>query len=138
MGFMRFLRFLAVAALTLLAVSPSPVRAAFTVITGTGSVTVSNNVATSGTGLISSTNFLSWSVTGPDGADVGGITNTISGLTTSSGTPIAAVYLVSNGTNATLPGTPATLPNTPVSNLQRRNSQFPSYSGDFTPGEPPL
>ncbi len=135
---MKLLRILAVLAL---AWSANTASAAFTLITGTGSVTTSGTgvttVATSGTGNISSTNFLSWSVVGPD--SVNGGSNTLGSFSTSSGTPIAAVYLVSNGANPTLSGVPATLANTANSNLQRRTAPN-TFSGDFSPpnGEPLL
>lgn len=83
--------------------------------TGTGSVSVSSNVATSGTGLVSATNYFSWSNVGADGANAG---STYTGTTTGG-----------IGFTATLLG---------PGHFERRNSQFPSYSGDFTPGEPLL
>lgn len=88
----------------------------YIVITGTGSVCMaSTNVAGSGTGNVSSSNYFSWDAVGADGVNAG---TSFSGATTGG-----------IGFTATLLG---------AGHFERRNSQFPSYSGDFTPGEPLL
>ncbi len=89
------------------------------VLTGTGMVTVTGSVPTTSvskaTGNVSFDDFYSWDGSGADGVNIGATTTG----TTTGGT----------GFTATLLGT---------GHFERRNSAFPSYSGDFTVGEPLL
>ncbi len=93
------------------------------VATGTGAVTVSgtppSTTATSGTGLVSTDNYYSWDGVGADGVAIG-----TPGSSSVSGTTTGGV-----GFTATLSGT---------GHLERRNSTFPSYITNFSPGEPLL
>jgi hypothetical protein len=81
---------------------------------------------------VSANNFYSWNTIGADSAPL--VSNALTSLLTTQGTPIASVILVSNSPSNPTQAAPTPLPVTGSSNLQRRTTGF-SFSADFSSNE---
>jgi hypothetical protein len=130
------------AAMVLLVMLDGTSRAGFTLIgPAFGGVTVNPSTpgglpgnTTVATGIISSSNFVTWSQVGPDGGSGYTVPNNIlTGIVSTTGVPIAAVTLVSNSSSNPTQVSPTPLP-TGANALQRRTNGY-SFSGEFSSNE---